>query len=100
MELCRHFFTDNDAGTVAAVHIKNVSQETIAIWTIFSTIIALVTLLDFGFIPSFTRNVSYIFSSAKTLKASGFDIVAENTGVDYGLQETIIYFKGQINDRT
>jgi O-antigen/teichoic acid export membrane protein len=30
-------------------------QETVAIWTIFSTIIALTSLLDFGFNPSFRR---------------------------------------------
>ncbi|GHT84933.1 hypothetical protein FACS1894137_08600 [Spirochaetia bacterium] len=35
-------------------------------------------------------NVSYIFSGAKTLKASGFDIVAENAGIDYGLLKGLI----------
>ncbi|GHT74550.1 hypothetical protein FACS1894124_4610 [Spirochaetia bacterium] len=63
--------------------LRTLPQETVAIWTIFSTIIALVNLLDFGFNPSFTRNVSYIFSGAKTLKASGFDIVEGNVCVSY-----------------
>ena len=67
-------------------------QETVAIWTIFSTIIALSSLLDFGFNPSFARNVSYVVSGVKELKKNGFQIVENNIcAVDYSL------FKGLIN---
>ena len=67
-------------------------QETMAIWTIFMTIIALSSMLDFGFNPSFARNVSYVVSGVKELKVTGHEIV-ENTNreIDYGL------FKGLIN---
>ncbi|GHV72143.1 hypothetical protein AGMMS49928_28030 [Spirochaetia bacterium] len=70
--------------------LRSLPQETVAVWTIFSTIVVLVNLLDFGFNSSFTRNVTYIFSGAKTLKATGFDIVAENAEVDYGLLKGLI----------
>jgi O-antigen/teichoic acid export membrane protein len=70
--------------------LRTLPQETIGIWTIFSTIIALVNLLDFGFNSSFTRNVAYVFSGAKILKATGFDIVEENTEIDYGLLKNLI----------
>jgi len=72
--------------------LREFPQETVAIWTIFSTIIALSSMLDFGFNPSFARNVSYVVSGVKKLKKTGFQIV-ENTNcdVDYSL------FKGLIN---
>lgn len=67
-------------------------QETIAIWTVFSTIIALTSLLDFGFNPSFARNVSYVVSGVKELKTTGYQVVENaNANIDYGL------FKGLIN---
>ncbi|MDR1226007.1 MAG: hypothetical protein LBK47_03810 [Prevotellaceae bacterium] len=67
-------------------------QETVAIWTIFTTIIALAGLLDFGFNPSFARNVSYVVSGVKELKATGYNTVeSNNSEIDYSL------FKGLIN---
>jgi len=67
-------------------------QETVAIWTIFSMIIALSSLFDFGFNASFARNVSYVVSGVKKIKKNGFQIVENhNDEVDYAL------FKGLIN---
>jgi O-antigen/teichoic acid export membrane protein len=67
-------------------------RETVAIWTIFTTIIAFAGLLDFGFNPSFTRNVSYVVSGVKELKATGYNIVeSHNSEIDYSL------FKGLIS---
>jgi O-antigen/teichoic acid export membrane protein len=66
-------------------------QETIAIWSIFSTIIALTGLLDFGFNPSFARNVSYVVSGVKELKTTGYQTIENrNNEIDYSL------FKGLI----
>jgi O-antigen/teichoic acid export membrane protein len=66
-------------------------QETVAIWTIFTTIMALSSLLDFGFNPSFARNVSYVVSGVKELKVTGYQTVeSHNSEVDYSL------FKGLI----
>lgn len=70
--------------------LKNYPRETIAVWTIFSTVMTLTDLLDFGFNPCFTRNVAYIFSGAKRLKPSGYDAVAENAEIDYGLLKGLI----------
>jgi O-antigen/teichoic acid export membrane protein len=49
-----------------------------------------VNLLDFGFNPSFMRNVTYVFSGAKVLKAKGFEAVEENAEIDYGLLKSLI----------
>ena len=70
--------------------LRILPQEKIGIWTIFGSIIAVVTLLDFGFNPSFTRNVTYILSGVKTLKATGFQAVEENSEIDYGLLKGLI----------
>jgi O-antigen/teichoic acid export membrane protein len=67
-------------------------QETVAIWTIFTTIITLTGILDFGFNPSFARNVSYVVSGVKELKTTGYNTVDSHSGeIDYSL------FKGLIN---
>ncbi|MDD3406046.1 MAG: O-unit flippase-like protein [Paludibacteraceae bacterium] len=46
-------------------------SETVGIWSIFLAIAALVNLIDFGFNPSFTRNVTYIFSGVSQLEKQG-----------------------------
>ncbi|MDR1681487.1 MAG: hypothetical protein LBS12_06880 [Prevotellaceae bacterium] len=71
--------------------LKAFPQETVAVWTIFLTVITLSGLLDFGFNPSFARNVSYVVSGVRELKKTGYLVVENNTGeIDYGL------FKGLI----
>ena len=71
--------------------LRMMPSEMVGIWTIFMTITAFAGLLDFGFNPSFTRNVTYIFSGVRTLKVKGFESVStENQTVDYGLLKGII----------
>lgn len=45
--------------------------EQVGIWAIFSSISALIFLLDFGFNSSFTRNVTYVFSGVQVLQKEG-----------------------------
>lgn len=74
------------AGVLLLPFILNkMPQETVGIWNIFQTITALVLLLDFGFRPSFARNVSYIFSGVKSLQKTGVAHADVDSGVDYGL---------------
>ena len=86
-------FLQTGVGVILLPFILNTfPQETVAIWTIFSTIMALTGLLDFGFGPSFARNVSYVVSGVTELKSTGYQIVtSENNEIDYNL------FKGLIN---
>ena len=65
--------------------LHKMPQETVGIWNIFQTITALVLLLDFGFRPTFARNISYIFSGVKTLQKEGVAHVDADAEVDYGL---------------
>lgn len=65
--------------------LHKMPQETVGIWNIFQTITALVLLLDFGFRPTFARNVSYIFSGVKTLQKEGVAHIPADAEIDYGL---------------
>ena len=65
--------------------LKMMPTETVGIWTIFTTITTLIALLDLGFNPSFTRNVTYVFSGVKELKKKGIAKLNENNAIDYGL---------------
>lgn len=65
--------------------LHKMPQETVGIWNIFQTISALVLLLDFGFRPTFARNISYIFSGVKTLQREGVAHTTREAEVDYGL---------------
>jgi len=70
--------------------LRFLPQETIGIWAIFTSITAIVSLFDFGFSSSFTRNVTYVLSGVRILKATGFKAEEGNTGIDYGLLKGLI----------
>ena len=66
--------------------LRMMPTEMIGIWTVFMTITSFTMLLDFGFNPSFTRNITYVFSGVSRLKTSGFDHISTiYQTVDYGL---------------
>jgi len=71
--------------------LRMMPAEMVGIWTVFMTITAFAGLLDFGFNPSFARNVTYIFSGVRSLKIKGFETVStENQTIDYGLLKGVI----------
>jgi len=71
--------------------LTKMPSEMVGIWSIFITITALTGLLDFGFGPSFTRNISYIFGGVSKLQVDG---VEENqnksSSIDYILLKSTI----------
>lgn len=48
-------------------------SEVLGIWYIFLAISGFALMLDFGFQPTFARNVTYLLSGATKLKAEGVD---------------------------
>lgn len=71
--------------------LRMMPAEMVGIWTVLITITAFGNLLDFGFSPSFARNVTYIFSGVKNLKTIGFETVNNtNPEIDYGLLKGVI----------
>ena len=47
--------------------LNKMSSQSVGIWNIFISISFFLTLVDFGFNASFTRNLTYIFSGANEL---------------------------------
>ena len=85
------FFTVGAGIILLPFMTSQFSAETVGIWSIFQTIAYLTLLLDFGFRPSFARNLSYIFSGVKQLQREGVETVtAANTNVDYSLLQATI----------
>jgi len=72
--------------------LKVMPSETVGVWTIFMTITAFSSLLDFGFNPSFERNVTFVFSGVKELTVTGFEKIESPSDirVDYGLLKSVI----------
>jgi O-antigen/teichoic acid export membrane protein len=71
--------------------LRMLSSEMVGIWSIFMTITAFANLLDFGFSPSFTTNVTYVFSGVTKLKTKGFEnISTKKQPIDYGLLKGVI----------
>jgi len=71
--------------------LRMMPTEMVGIWSVFMTITTFSALLDFGFNPSFARNVTYVFSGVKKLKSIGYETVTkENPEIDYGLLKGLI----------
>jgi len=85
------FFKIASSALLLPLILKVMPSEMVGIWTIFMTITAFSTLLDFGFNPSFTRNITYVFSGVKNLKITGFEVaVDKRITIDYGLLKGVI----------
>jgi len=68
----------------------NLPSDQLAIWYIFTSINALIFLLDFGFQPNITRNVTYVFSGANKLLKEGVELFIENNEINYPLLYALI----------
>lgn len=76
------------------VVLSRLSSDQAAVWTIFTTIQILVTLLDFGFNDSFARNIGYVFAGVRQLKREGYQSLehaAADEDVDWGLMKGLIF---------
>lgn len=62
------------------------TEQDLGLWYVFATISQLVTLLDFGFAPALSRNISYVWCGAKKIDKE--EITSGLTG-----EMDIIYFK-------
>lgn len=70
--------------------LNKLPSEELAVWYVFLSITALINLLDFGLQPTIMRNVSYIFSGARSLKKHGVEIQNEALPIDYALLKSLI----------
>lgn len=69
--------------------LSNLSSEEVGLNYIMLTFASFVSLLDFGFTPQFSRNISYVLGGAQTLQKQGVE-VSEIAAVNYRLLATLI----------
>ncbi len=55
------------------------SGEELGLWYVFASIAQLVVMLDFGFSPTFARNIAYVWCGAKTLRKQSIDQIDGET---------------------
>ncbi len=67
------FFKIASSAILLPLILKRMSADDVGIWAVFSSVSALVFLIDFGFNSSFSRNVTYIFSGVNKLKNVGYE---------------------------
>ncbi len=70
--------------------LHKMSPQSVGVWNIFISISFFLSLVDFGFNASFTRNLTYIFSGAKEIKTNGLTCQIETGQANYNLLDEMI----------
>lgn len=70
--------------------LKYLSSQDLGMWYVFSSIGALVTLIDFGFAPQIARSITYAFSGASEISKSGISISTDRKATNYLLLSKVI----------
>lgn len=78
------FFRAASSALLLPLILKLLPAEEVGLWTIFMSVTFLVSVFDFGFNSSFTRNITYIFSGVKELKTEGVSESVDKQ-IDYSL---------------
>lgn len=66
------------------------NSSEVGLWYIFLAINGLVNLFDFGFDPTFARNIAYAWSGATEITRTGAKFTKSKTKVNYKLLRTLI----------
>ncbi|RYF26878.1 MAG: hypothetical protein EOO42_00195 [Flavobacteriales bacterium] len=96
------FFRVASSAILLPLILRFLPTEEVGVWALFSSISALIFLLDFGFNSSFTRNVTYVFSGAQILETEGITNVDNiKRSVNYELLKGLIsamkWFYGRVS---
>ncbi|PKP41268.1 MAG: hypothetical protein CVT93_08990 [Bacteroidetes bacterium HGW-Bacteroidetes-10] len=75
---------------ILPIILKMLPAEDYGLWSIMLSLKAMTDLLDFGFFPTFSRTVTYVYSGAKTLRAEGFAPVEGDNSISYPLLKGLI----------
>ena len=70
--------------------LRVLPSQDVGIWAIFSTISALIFLIDFGFNSSFSRNVTYVLSGVQSLQKEGFPSDHKGLAINYNLLKGLL----------
>ena len=69
--------------------LKYMDSEVLGLWYVFLSIGGIVTLFDFGFNPTFARNISYIWNGAEKIVPEGVTY-AKGKEVNFNLLATLV----------
>ena len=73
------------------VVLVRLSKADVGLWNIYIQLGGLALLLDFGFLNSFGRNITYIFSGVKELKPEGYAVAdKKDKSISYDLLKSVI----------
>lgn len=70
--------------------MRFLSDAELGLWYVYIAIANLAMLFEFGFNPTFARNIVYVVSGARRLSASGFDHESVKEGIDWHLLNVVI----------
>ena len=77
--------------------LANITSTELGLWYTFTSVGILVNLLDMGFSPTLTRNITYAWSGAKDIQKEGAEISSDNSEPNYLLLNNILYACKKIN---
>lgn len=66
------------------------TPDELGLWYVFVAVSNLAMLFEFGFNPTFARNIVYVISGARRLTQEGCDFDSVGEGIDWHLLKTVI----------
>ncbi len=70
--------------------LKMLPSEEMGLWTVMISLNSMIYLLDFGFFPTFSRSITYVYSGATTLQAEGYKPLEKDLPVYFPLLKGLI----------
>lgn len=77
--------------------LAKITSTELGLWYTFSSIGMLVNLLDMGFSPTLTRNITYAWSGAKDIQKEGAEAFSDDGDPNYTLLNKILHACKKIN---
>ena len=75
---------------VLPIILKMLPSEEMGLWSVMISLNSMIYLLDFGFFPTFSRSMTYVYSGATTLQAKGFKPLEKNLPVYFPLLKGLL----------
>lgn len=66
------------------------TDEELGLWYVYLALSNFALLFEFGFSPTFARNIVYVVSGARRLTVKGCDVDSVESGIDWHLLNTVI----------
>lgn len=81
---------------ILPVVLRRLSAQELGLWYVFGSMATLVQMLDFGFSPAITRNITYAWSGAKELMTEGISEASTDGQPNYSLLGNLMAASKQI----